>query len=170
MSIIGIEGLFGALLYEDKYINNIYDNNGRYIIFYNLPKSLLSVIFTYIIDVFLFRLITSRNKFQDIMENNMIVNYKSEFKSIIECLKRKIILFFIIDFIITGFSWYYCCVFCAIYQNTSKYWLLSLLISLIIHFILPFILSLIPTTLKYLALKHNNSKLYDFNKCLEIMV
>ena len=170
MYIIGSEGLFNALLYEDKYINNIYDNNGKYIFIYNFPKSIFSTIITYIIDIFLFHLITSKYKLQEILENQNIKNYQSEFESIIKCLKKKIFVFFIIDFIITGFAWYYCSIFCALYQNTSKYWLISLVISLGIHLILPFILCFIPTTLRYCALKKKKQKLYNLNKMLELII
>ena len=169
MFIIGLEGLFNALFYQDKYINNLYDNNGKYNFIYNFPKSFLSVIIVYIIDVFLYHLITSKNKFQEILENSMIKNYQNEFESIIKCLKKKIIIFFIIDFILTGFAWYYCSIFCILYQNTSKYWAISLLISLSIHLVLPFIFCFIPTTLRYCAFKKKSKKIYNFNKMLEIL-
>ena len=169
MFIIGSEGLFNALFYQDKYINNLYDNNGKYNIFFNLPKSLLSLLIVYIIDIFLFHLITSRNKFQEILENSTIKNYQNEFESTIKCLKKKIIIFFIIDFILTGFAWYYCSIFCALYQNTSKYWAYSLLISFAIHLILPFIFCFIPTTLRYCAFKKKNKKIYNFNKLMEFL-
>ena len=170
MYILGSEGLFNALLYEDKYINNIYDNNGKFIFLFNFPKSLISTIIAYIINSFLFHLITSRNAFQEAIENKGVKNYQNKFESIMKCLKKKIIFFFIIDFIITGFSWYYCSIFCALYKNTSKYWLISLLISLGIHFLLPFILCFIPATLKYFALKRKNQKIYKLNKFLDLLI
>ena len=165
--IIGIEGLFNALLFIDKYINNIYDNNGKYNFFYNCPKSLVSVIITYIINTLIYKLITSKNKFQEIIENPYIKDYQKEFDSIIKCLKIKIFIFFIIDFILTGLSWYYCCILCALYPNTSKFWLASLGTSICIHLILPFILCFIPTTLKYYSLKKKSQKIYNINKFLE---
>ena len=170
MYIIGTEGLFIALLFSDKYINNIYDNNGKYKVFYHLPNCLISVAITYVLDAFLYHLIISRNQFQEVMENPKIKNHQKEFESIIKCLKVKIIIFFIIDFIITGFSWYFCSIFCALYKNTAKFWLISLMISLCIHLILPFILCLIPTTIKNCALKNKSRKTYNFNKCLEILI
>ena len=115
-------------------------------------------------------LITSRNAFQETIENSGVKNYQNKFESIMKCLKKKIILFFIIDFIITGFSWYYCSIFCALYKNTSKYWLISLLISLGIHFLLPFILCFILATLKYFALKKKNQKIYNLNKFLDLLI
>ena len=169
MSITGIEGLFNSLLYENKYVNNIYDNNGKYNFFYNFPKSLLSDILTYLIDILLFQLINSKNKFQEIMEDTKIKNYEKEFESIIKCLKRKIIIFLIIDFIITGFAWYYCSIFCAIYPNNCKYWLISSAISLAIHFLLPFVLCLIPTFFKYYSFKKKNQKLYKLNRYMEVL-
>ena len=166
--IIGLEGLFNALLYKDKYIENLYDNK-KYNFLYNFPKSILSVIFTYFIEAFLFYLITSKKKFQEIMESPLIKNYQYEFESTVKCLKRKVIIFFIVDFIITGFSWYYCSIFCALYQNTSKYWLISLLISLLIHLVLPFIFCFLPTSLRFFALKKKSKKIYNLNKYLEIV-
>ena len=167
--IIGIEGLFNALLYQDKYINNIYDNNGKYDFFYHFPKLLLSVIFTYVIDSFTFQLITSKHKLQEIIESSTIKNYQNAFESTIKCLKIKIISFFVIDFILTGFSWYYCCVFCALYSNNAKYWLISSCISIIIHLLSPFILCFIPTTLKYCSFKKKNKIIYNINKYLEVI-
>ena len=169
MFIIGTEGLFVALLYQDKYINNIYDNNGKYSFSYNLPNSIFSVLITYVLDIFLFKLIISRKKFQEIMEKKNI-NYKKEFDSIIKCLKIKIIIFFIIDFILTGFSWYYCCVFCALYSNTAKFWLVSLSISLCIHLILPLIFCFIPTSIRNNELKNKKKNIYNYNKYIKFII
>ena len=167
--IVGIEGLFNAFLFGNKYLNNIYDNNGKFDYIYNIPKSILSVIITYIIDAFIFQLITSKHKLQEIIENPNIKFYQNEFDSTIKCLKIKIIIFFIFDFSITCLSWYYCCVFCALYPSTSKYWLISLSISIAIHLIFPIFLCFIPATLKYCSLKKKNKNIYNLNKCLEII-
>ena len=64
----------------------------------------------------------------------VLLSEKAPIDLIIKILAIKfvvgIIYGFIIDFILTGFSWYYCCVFCALYSNTAKFWLVSLSISL----------------------------------------
>ena len=83
---------------------------------------------------------------------------KNQIKSVMKCLKFKIIIFFIFSFSLFLFFWYFVTAFCSVYENTQIIFITDSLSSFVIGLIYPFILYLIPTGLRVLALKYKNKK------------
>ena len=83
----------------------------------------------------------------------------------------KLILFFIISFVILSFFWLYLSCFCIVYKNTQIYLLKDALISFGASFISPFILNLLPGMFRIPALKSKNKEyLYKFSKIIQMLI
>ena len=90
-------------------------------------------------------------------------DYQNEKNSISEELSlinsiynKKVIIYFVISFIVLGLNWYMMTSFCAIFKNTGTKLIVNSIISLVASFIFPLILGLIPTGLGFLAIKIKN--------------
>ena len=90
----------------------------------------------------------------------------------------KVILFFIIDYILIFFfwiylgcfcAWIYLGCFCAVYKNTQIHLLLDVTSSFIISFLTPFISNLLPCFLRILSLKDKKGKKYILFKFSNIL-
>ena len=88
-------------------------------------------------------------------------DFEIKIKSKIEC---KIIIFFILSFLLTGVTWYFVSVFFQIYSSKKTLINLSLCLvcNFIISFIIPFIYYSIVNCLEYIAISKENQCLYDF--------
>ena len=98
------------------------------------------------------------NELIKILKNNDDFEQKKNFRqnkltSIYIFYKKKVLIYFIISFIVLGFNWYMMTSFCAIFKNTGTKLILNSFISLFASFIHPFILGLIPTIFGFLAIK-----------------
>ena len=81
-------------------------------------------------------------------------------------LKKKLILYFIVVFILGIFFLYYSSAFCAVYSNSQKYWFFGCLESLAMDFSTPFLIGLVLTTLRYLGLRKHIKCLYSTSSFL----
>ena len=71
---------------------------------------------------------------------------------ILECIKRKIVAFFSVTFILFLFYWYFISAFCAVYQNTQSIFIRDSLISFLYSLIEPFFIYAFTTILRYISL------------------
>ena len=90
-----------------------------------------------------------------IKEKNM---NRSQIKSVMGCLKCKIIIFFIFSFILFSFFWYLISAFCAVYENTQSIFIADSISSFIMGLIYPFFLYIFPAGLRIISLKSINVK------------
>ena len=79
---------------------------------------------------------------------------------ILKCLKIKIIVFLIIEFLFYLFFYYYIIAFCHVYKNTQISWLLDSVSSYILSFLITICLSFIFSLLYKLSIKYKIKKLY----------
>ena len=90
----------------------------------------------------------------------------------INILKIKFILYFIISFIFLSFFWYYISMFGAIYMNTQYHLLKDTLMSFALSLIFPFIINLLPGIFRIPSLSDPKNKkiyLYNFSKLIQII-
>ena len=143
-----------ALFFTDDTMHKIYQDKGKFNIFYQIPQILYSTIISKIINSLI------RN-FALIQDDILALKQEKEIKKELELkhknflrrLKIKFILFFIISFIFLAFISYYITCFCGIYINTQMHLFKDALISLITSLIIPFGLCLFPGILRIIALK-----------------
>ena len=165
---ISLELILNALFFTDEYVDKTYVSGGVLDMISSLPKSVYSVLVSFIISLFLSHLSSSKDSIRDlIIKKQREKNYPLLSLQITNKLKTKLIIYFVINFILMIFFWYYCSVFCAVYINNAKNWLYGCLTSIGLTFITPFFMSLIPTLVRYFSLRLKNHCLFNFNRVID---
>ena len=87
-------------------------------------------------------------------------------------IKIKIILFFIITYVLLFAFWVYVGCFCAVYKNTQIHLLIEVLSSFGLSFILSFFIYLIPGIFSSIidGEKSNREILYKFSKFIQFIL
>ena len=98
-------------------------------------------------------------------ENYYVTNErKEEIMAIINkslrCLKLKMVIFVVIDFLILLFFFYFVSSFCEVYQSTQTSWISDAVVSIIISFLIELAISLAITIVYKLSLKYQWELLY----------
>ena len=125
----------------------IYKNKGIYNFLFQLPQIIYSTIISIILGTILSHLSLTQNnvtKIKNSIYERESNEYKIEFDKFIKRLKLKFVLYFVINFSLLIFFWYYLSCFCAVYKNTQGYLIKDVLISFGISLIYPFLLNLLP--------------------------
>ena len=148
----GINLTVSAMFYTDSIIHKIYIDDGSFDFTYQLPQMIYSLIISAILAVLL--------KYFGLYEQE-IVEFRKGYKNRIKVLsdiKIKIIIFFIISYILLFFSWIYLGCFCAVYKNTQIHLLIHVSSSFSFSFIVPFIVLLFPCIFRIIALNNRKGK------------
>jgi hypothetical protein len=168
-----------ALFYLSDNISDQYRYKGKFRFFYtlinNLTISLSSTIIAFIL-LFIFQSLTeSSQKIKDLfLEQEELLKNNKEYKvsekkkleiqknieKILKCLKIKIIVFFILEFLINLFFYYYIIAFCHVYKSTQISWLLDSLYSYFLSFIITLCISFVFSILYKLSIKFKIKILY----------
>ena len=159
-----------ALFFNDDTMHKIYEDKGEYNFLFQIPQILYSTIISRVIDAIIRTLSLSQDNISELKQEKEIKDLDIKYKKIIRILKIKFILFFIIDFIVLLFFWYYITCFCGIYINTQIHLIKDSFLSLVLGFLYPFILYLIPSLLRFCALRAENQNkkcLYKFSIFIE---
>ena len=158
--------VISAMFYSDSTMNKIYVDDGSFDIAYQLPQ----MFYSFIISSVLGTLLNFLGLYEgDIAEFKKIEKKDKNQKKVLFNIKLKVILFFIIDYILIFFFWIYLGCFCAVYKNTQIHLLLDVTSSFIISFLTPFISNLLPCFLRILSLKDKKSKKYILFKFSNIL-
>ena len=72
--------------------------------------------------------------------------------NIIDCVKKKLVSFYVFTFLLFLFYWYFISAFCAVYQNTQVIFLRDSGISFLISFIDPFVIYAFTCLLRAISL------------------
>ena len=159
-----------ALFFNDDTMHKIYEDKGKFNFLYQIPQILYSTLISRFIDSLIKNLALSQDAFVDLKQEDIKNIDKKYRKKLINILKIKFILFFIIAFLILGFFLYYIACFCGIYENTQLHLINDSVISLISSFFLPFGLYLLPGIFRISSLrveKPNRKFLYKLSSILE---
>ena len=118
-----------ALFFTDSTMHKIYIDHGMYDIFYQMPQILYSTIISTIIDSIISYLSLTEESISELRqkESKLEINEKKKF---INCIKTKLIIFFILNFLFFVFMWYYLSTFYSVYKNTQIFLLKDLFIYL----------------------------------------
>ena len=168
-----------CLFYLSDNISDKYHYEGKSAILFSLTNnitiSLVSSIVGYCLIYFSQSLVQSTDKITSLFrdeedhlkkdkkykvkaEKNMDI--LKEIKKILKCLKLKIVLFLIFEFLLMLFFFYYVTAFCHVYNSTQASWLLDTLTSYGISLITAFVLSFIMSILYEIAVKCQYKILY----------
>ena len=179
--IISSDLALNAIFYFDEKISQKY----RYlknIFLFALTKNVTIILISTFIGFLLLTLFTklnnSTNDIRDIFKNeeekikhnkkyrvneNRKKNIRKEIENILKKYKIKVIFFILIEFLLIIFFWYYITVFCHVYPNTQKSWLLDSSISMLLRIIIDFLICLGFAKLYRIAKESNIKCIYKIS-------
>ena len=140
--------IFSAMFYSDSTMHKIHADYGEFDFAYQLPQ----MIYSFIISTILINLLNNLGIYEkDIAE---FKKNKVNKEKLLSKIKIKIIIFFIIVYILLFSFWIYLGCFCVVYKNTQIHLLSSFSISMITSFFG----ALSPCLFRVLSLKDKNRK------------
>ena len=161
-----------ALFFNDSTMHKIYIDKGKFDFLYQIPQIIYSTIITNIISFIINFLSLSEKDIFDIKNTTKKNEIKNEFDKLIIKINKRIILYFIIDFLLLIFSWLYLSCFCAVYKNTQVHLIKDTLISFLISLIYPMFICLLPGIFRIPAIKakkKDKKVLYIISKLIQII-
>ena len=168
---ISISLIVNALFFDDNTMHKIYNDKGKYDFLYQIPKTIYSSLISFMLNYIFKALALSQNDVLNLKKQSRKL-IKSKVKDVLVAIKKKMIIFYLIGFIVLIFIWYYLAAFGAVYYNTQKQLFIDTLVSFIIQMSYPFIISIIPSALRMYALKdkrHKRRCIYKISQIVSII-
>ena len=161
-----------GLFYNEEYVNKIFELENdtfskkawRFIdnLFYAF---IVGVIINYIIEFFFIEEKKIRVIFKREKDNIPIL--KNEMTLIMKDIEKRYILFIVITFIITIFTWYHISCFNNIYPHIKKEWLIFSLLIIICIQILSLLSCILETIIRFVSFKCKSERLYKLSLLLD---
>ena len=108
-----------------------------------------------------------QNKINKILNNEY---YKKVMNIKINKLRNKLIIYFIVEFILDLFFSYYVTAFCAVYRNSQKYWFYGCLESFGFDILFSIISCIVLSLLRYVSIRKRNECLYKTANIISIIL
>ena len=159
-----------SLFFTDSTMHEIYIDKGSFNFIYQIPQIIYSSIISGVINIIITFLSLSEKSIIELKKDSLITENKV--KDLINCLKVKFFLFFVIDFPLLLFFWYYLSCFCAVYKNTQIHLIKDTLISFGLSLIYPLLFYLLPGVFRIISLRAKNANrefLYKISKILQVI-
>ena len=161
--------LVNAMLFNEDYISEIFNNDEKETFFSFVPRSINRYIYTLFVGTILKYLIKcffiKEKKFIRILirseKNSVVLN--NELYIFTEKLKKSYSIFVICCMITIIFSWYYISCFNNIYPNTKREWIISSFAFIFVTQILYICAAFLETIFRYLSFKFESDKIYKFS-------
>ena len=148
-----------ALFFTDKTMHQIYQDGGKYNFLYHILNCFLSsIISNVILRIILITLILTEKSILEVKKQETKKLALDKKKKILKCIIIKYIIFTSLNSALLTVFWYYLTCFNAIYNNTQATLIINSVISFSFSLIYPFIINIIPTILRYDALKIRKNK------------
>ena len=144
--------IINALFYSDSTMHKIYVDQGKFDFTYQLPQMIYSLLISTILKLLLNFLGLYEEEIVELKKN------KKNKEKIFLKIKKKIIIFFILTYILLFLFWIYLGCFCYVYKNTQIHLLKDVISSFSISLITPFFVVLLPCFMRIYALKDKNGK------------
>ena len=117
-----------------------------------LPQLLFTLIVAHVIEVILCYLSMTDEHIYEIKSLSKEEKKSKKLLNIMDRMKRRLICFFVVTFVLFLFYWYFISAFCAVYQNTQIIFLRDTGISILTSFTDPFVIYGITTILRLISL------------------
>ena len=147
------------MFYSDETMHKIYIDKGSFDFTYQLPQMIYSLIISTILENLLSNLGLYEKDIIEFKNSKKIFNNK-----IFVRIKIKIVVFFIVVYILLILFWIYLGCFCTVYKNTQIHLLLDVLSSFGLSLITPFFVVLFPCIFRILSLRDKNGNRPIFYK------
>ena len=146
-----------AFFFNDDTMHKIYQDKGEYNFFYQIPQILYSSLISRFIDTFIKKFALLQDNIIELKQEKGKGNLEKKYAKTLNIIKIKIILFFVLAFIILSCFWYYIICFCGIYVNTQIHLIKDTIISFITSLVIPLGIYLIPGIFRIISLRMNKS-------------
>ena len=162
-----ISFFLNALFYTDEYISDAYHNDGVLDFFAGLPKAIYSFVAALITTNLLKMLSNSKSELTKVIQqkakyNNymMIINNK------LAKLRNKLIIYFILVFLLETFFLYYVTTFCAVYRNSQKYWFYGCLESFAMDSLVAIIICFFLALFRFISINNHIKCFYSLTNII----
>ena len=145
-------------------------DKGNFNFIYQIPQILYSSLISNAINSIVSYLSLSEKSIIDLKKDAFITSKKV--RNLINFLKVKFVLFFIIEFSLLLLFWYYLSCFCTVYKNTQIHLIKDTLISFGLSLLYPLLLYLIPGIFRIPSLRAkrgNSTYLYKISKVFQLV-
>ena len=159
-----------ALFFNDDTIHQILEDEGKFNFIYQLPQIIYSSIVSYFFGMILDFLALSEDNILELKSERKANKIKKKGKALIETLKIKFIIFFILSFLMLLVFWYYVICFCAVYKNTQYHLIKDSLIGFVTGLLTPLGRKLLPVIFRVYGLKKKCKFIYIISKYLQIFI
>ena len=152
LTSICIEMTMNGLFFVHESMHRKYVEGQEFTFVQKIPQLLFTLISANIIEVILCFLGMTDVHMYQIKNLPKFEKRGEKVYDIIDKIKRKLVAFFVITFLLFLFNWYFISAFCAVYQNTQKIFIRDSAISFLTSMIEPFILYGVNNVLRYISL------------------
>ena len=157
---------FTALFFNDKIIREIYIYKGNTDAAVHVTNIILSSLCTYIMS-FIIRFVSlSERNIMAIKRENDPENRDHKIAKILQVLKIKIIVLFVISGLLISLCWYYVSAFCAVFKNSQANYFINTLVAFIVCNIWPCVTSLIAPIFRLKSLNNGSECMYKFSQII----
>ena len=134
-----------ALFFTDKTMHQIYQDEGKYNIIYQLPFCTYSaIISTIILRIILSTLVLTEKNVLEVKSQKSKNSAILKKKKVLKCIIIKYAIFSILNLMLLITFWYYLTCFNALYENTQINLIINSVISFTISSIYPFLINIVP--------------------------
>ena len=162
-----------ALFFNESTFHQIYEDEGKFNFEYQISSILFSAIISTVTLRLLLQFLVLTDK--DVLEVKNQKNKSSAInmkKNKLKYMKIKFAIFFVLNFIMLGFFWYYLTCFNAIYKNTQVYLIENTFISFGFSLVYPFIINIFPTMIRTFSIHSENKDqecLYKMSQIIQLI-
>ena len=157
-----------VFFFSDESMHKVFLNYGKFDFIQQIPQIIYTTIVSQIMEIFLCYLSLTDKYIYQIKNSEQNLEEK-DITKILRCIQYKLIIFFIITFILSGFYWYLVAAFCAVYENTQIIFLKDCLSSFILGLLYPFFIYLFPSALRIISIKYSKHELKCIYKLSDII-
>ena len=152
LTLVCIHMTMNGLFFVHESMHRKYVNGEEMTFVQKIPQLLFTLIVSHLIEVLLCFLGMTDIHIYKIKSLPKYEKNGEEIIDIIDIMKRRLVGFYIVTFILFLFNWYFISAFCAVYQNTQKIFIRDSAISFVTSMIDPFIIYGATTLLRYVSL------------------
>ena len=160
-----INGFF----FSDESMHKVFEDNGDFNFLYQIPQILYSTIVSTIINMILKFLSLSEKNILDLKKERSIKAIDERLVIMKRYIRIKLVIYFVIGFLLKLFFWYFISTFCAVYPNTQLILIKNTLISFGLSMLYPLGYVLLPGLFRIPALRAKNKdkeSLYKLSKLI----
>lgn len=154
-----------SLLFSDEVVSDNYHNNGKMNFLTSLFLSVASTIIGNIISMVFVKLSTFAIYFETVHDEIKNERFFLEIcRRIIPFVKKKLVVYIILDTIMLLFFLYYVSIFCIVYRNNQMKWFIDCITGVCTSIITTFIISIVAAIVRSIAIKRRSLVIYKLSQ------